>query len=140
MLLDLLEQLVRGCRAAQQKLDEQAARFDQLRALQKEAPGIIEALPAQADALAARVAAAGQTMAHLQTYADPDWQAVGPNLDEAGKRVAAARAAVDAGRAAVTAGEGPKAMGRVMGALQPTVKGRADGAFVAAEVRRQLGT
>lgn len=35
--------------------------------------------------------------------------------------------------------EGMKAMGRVMGALQPKVKGRADGAFVAAEVRRQLG-
>ncbi len=105
----MLEQLVRGCRAAQQKLDAQTARFDQLRALQKEAPGIIEALPAQADALAARVTAAGQTLAHLQTYADPDWQAVAPNLDEAGKRVAGARAAVDAGRAAVAAGEGPKA-------------------------------
>ena len=37
------------------------------------------------------------------------------------------------------AGEGMKAMGRVMGALQPQVKGRADGGFVAAEVRRQLG-
>jgi uncharacterized protein YqeY len=36
-------------------------------------------------------------------------------------------------------GEGMKAMGRVMGTLQPQVKGRADGAFVAAEVRRQLG-
>lgn len=36
-------------------------------------------------------------------------------------------------------GDGPKAMGRVMGALQPQVKGRADGGFVAAEVRRQLG-
>lgn len=37
------------------------------------------------------------------------------------------------------AGEGPRAMGKVMGALQPRVKGRADGAQVAAEVRRQLG-
>jgi uncharacterized protein YqeY len=36
-------------------------------------------------------------------------------------------------------GEGMRAMGRVMGALQPHVKGRADGAAVAAEVRRQLG-
>jgi hypothetical protein len=35
--------------------------------------------------------------------------------------------------------EGPRAMGRVMGALQPQVKGRADGSFVAAEVKRQLG-
>jgi uncharacterized protein YqeY len=36
------------------------------------------------------------------------------------------------------AGEGPKAMGKVMGVVQPQVKGRADGAAVAAEVRRQL--
>jgi uncharacterized protein YqeY len=36
-------------------------------------------------------------------------------------------------------GEGMRAMGKVMGALQPQVKGRADGAVVAAEVRRQLG-
>jgi uncharacterized protein YqeY len=35
--------------------------------------------------------------------------------------------------------DGMRAMGRVMGALQPQVKGRADGGAVAAEVRRQLG-
>ena len=34
--------------------------------------------------------------------------------------------------------EGMRAMGRVMGALQPQVKGRADGGAVAGEVRRQL--
>ncbi|MEI2711761.1 MAG: GatB/YqeY domain-containing protein [Nocardioides sp.] len=37
------------------------------------------------------------------------------------------------------AGEGMGAMGKVMGALAPKVKGRADGGAVAAEVRRQLG-
>jgi uncharacterized protein YqeY len=36
--------------------------------------------------------------------------------------------------------EGIRAMGRVMGALQPQVRGRADGAVVAAEVRRQLAS
>jgi uncharacterized protein len=36
------------------------------------------------------------------------------------------------------AGAGPKAMGQVMGVVQPQVKGKADGAAVAAEVRRQL--
>jgi uncharacterized protein YqeY len=35
--------------------------------------------------------------------------------------------------------EGMRAMGKVMGALQPQIKGRADGGAVAAEVRRQLG-
>jgi uncharacterized protein len=42
------------------------------------------------------------------------------------------------GQAAV-AGEGMRAMGKVMGVLQPQVRGRADGGAVAAEVRRQLG-
>ena len=35
--------------------------------------------------------------------------------------------------------EGMRAMGKVMGALQAKVKGRADGGAVAAEVRKQLG-
>ena len=38
-----------------------------------------------------------------------------------------------------SAGAGMKAMGAVMGVVQPQVKGRADGKAVAAEVRRQLG-
>ena len=37
-----------------------------------------------------------------------------------------------------SAGQGMKAMGRVMGAVQQKVRGRADGALVAAEVKRQL--
>jgi uncharacterized protein len=37
------------------------------------------------------------------------------------------------------AGEGMKAMGRVMGAITPQTKARADGGAVSAEVRRQLG-
>jgi uncharacterized protein YqeY len=35
--------------------------------------------------------------------------------------------------------EGMRALGKVMGVLQPKVKGRADGGVVAAEVRKQLG-
>lgn len=36
-------------------------------------------------------------------------------------------------------GDGMRAMGRVMGALTPQTRGRADGGLVSAEVRRQLG-
>jgi uncharacterized protein YqeY len=36
-------------------------------------------------------------------------------------------------------GDGMRAMGRVMGAITPQTKGRADGGQVSAEVRRQLG-
>jgi len=39
-----------------------------------------------------------------------------------------------------TGAEGPQAMGQVMKVVQPQVAGRADGAAVAAEVRRQLGS
>ncbi len=35
--------------------------------------------------------------------------------------------------------DGMRAMGRVMGAITPQIKGRADGGAVSAEVRRQLG-
>ncbi len=35
--------------------------------------------------------------------------------------------------------DGMRAMGRVMGAITPQIKGRADGGVVSAEVRRQLG-
>ena len=35
--------------------------------------------------------------------------------------------------------EGMRALGKVMGVIQPQVKGRAEGGAVAAEVRRQLG-
>jgi hypothetical protein len=38
------------------------------------------------------------------------------------------------------AGEGMRAMGKVMGVVQPQVKGRADGGAVAAEVKKQLGS
>jgi uncharacterized protein YqeY len=47
-----------------------------------------------------------------------------------------ARAITDTGAAA----DGLTAMGKVMGTVQPQVKGRADGSVVAAEVRRQLTT
>ena len=51
------------------------------------------------------------------------------------KIVALVAAAVEQTGAAA---EGPRAMGKVMGVVTPQVKGRADGAAVAAEVRRQL--
>jgi uncharacterized protein YqeY len=49
------------------------------------------------------------------------------------------RIVAEAIAAAGVAGQGMRAMGRVMGAVQPQVRGRADGAQVAAEVKRQLG-
>ena len=53
--------------------------------------------------------------------------------DEVRDLVAAAIAETGAGEL------GMRGMGKVMGVLQPRVKGRADGGVVATEVRRQLG-
>lgn len=49
-----------------------------------------------------------------------------------------ARIVADAVAKTGAAGEGMKAMGKVMGVVQPQVKGRADGGLVAAEVKKQL--
>ena len=55
-------------------------------------------------------------------------------LDEAAVSEIVTRAIEQVG----AAGEGMRAMGKVMGVVQPQVRGRADGGAVAAEVRRQL--
>lgn len=51
-----------------------------------------------------------------------------------------ARIVADAVEKTGAAGEGMRAMGKVMGVVQPQVKGRADGGLVAAEVKKQLGS
>ena len=100
MLIDL----VIACRKAQERLHAETHRFDELRSLEKEAPGILAKLPAKADALEARLPAAEATLAGLGVYADADWQAVAANVDGARTRIAAVRAAVDEGTKALSAG------------------------------------
>ncbi len=100
MLIDL----VVGCRKAQGRLHDETHRFDELRALEQEAPAILAKLPAQADALEARLPAAQATLVGLAEYADADWQAVAGNIDGARTRIAAVRAAVDEGTKALAAG------------------------------------
>ena len=100
----MLVDLIAGCRTAQGRLRDEAHRFDELRALEQEAPAILAKLPAQADALEGRLPAAEATLAALGEYADADWQAVAGNVDGARTRIAAVRAAVDGGTNAVTAG------------------------------------
>jgi uncharacterized membrane protein YgcG len=101
----MLAELIGHCRTAQGRLDAETARFEELRAFEKEAPAILAGLPAAADAAEARLPGVGARMAHLRDYADASWQAVAPNLDEAGGRLAAARAAIADGEAAKAAGD-----------------------------------
>ena len=86
---------------------------------------------AEAYDAAGRTESAGKERAEAAVIADylPD------QLSEV-EIVALVRDAIESTGAAA---DGMRAMGKVMGTLQPKVKGRADGAAVAAEVRRQLG-
>jgi len=101
----MLEALVRGCRHAQAGLDAVKEEFERLREIEAKAPQILAALPAQADAVEARIPAAQEAMTHLDAFADASWQSVAPNIDEARKRLAAVREAVDEGAKAQAAND-----------------------------------
>lgn len=100
MLIDL----VIASRKAQARLRAEADRFEQLRALEKEAPGILAGLAAKADALEARLPAAQATTTGLGAYADADWDAVASNVEKAKSRIEAVRAAADQGTQALASG------------------------------------
>jgi uncharacterized membrane protein YgcG len=91
MLIDL----VVACRKAHDRLHAETQRFDELRALEKEAPDILAKLPAKADALEQRLPAAETALAGLGAYADSNWQAVAANVDHARTRIEAVRAAAE---------------------------------------------
>ncbi len=105
----MLEDLARGCRHAQAALDDVKDEFEKLREIEAKAPQILAALPAQADALEARVPASQLVMTRLGAYADASWQSVAPNIDEAGRRIAAVREAVEHGTKALAANDGQTA-------------------------------
>jgi uncharacterized membrane protein YgcG len=100
----MLSDLVVAARTARGRLRDELEQFDELRALEREAPRILAGLPAQADALEARLPAAEATLTTLGGYADRDWQAVAANVDNARGRIAAVREAVTRGQEALAAG------------------------------------
>lgn len=65
-------QIIRLCEHANHVLDEQAASFDELRALEKNAPAAVEELRARAAAAQPSIQAARDTVAALQTRYTPD--------------------------------------------------------------------
>jgi hypothetical protein len=62
--------------------------------VERNAPEILAALPAQVAALEARVPAAAETRAALEAYAEADWATVAGNIPEAEKRIAAVKKAL----------------------------------------------
>ena len=102
-------EIVRACRRANARLDEQAARFEEFRAIEKKAPEILAAIPAQIAAVNGRVPSVAAVLSQLQAYDDAIWQPVVSNVPEAGTRIAAAKAAAEEGSRALAAGDGAKA-------------------------------
>ncbi|HKG56243.1 MAG TPA: TPM domain-containing protein [Candidatus Limnocylindrales bacterium] len=101
----MLMEIVDRAKRAQGALDAEAGRIDQLRNLERDAPGILDALPGRIDAVEARLPAADTAMSLLASYAPSAWAPVKGNTAEARKGVEGARAAVERGRAAIAAGD-----------------------------------
>ncbi|HEX5588924.1 MAG TPA: TPM domain-containing protein, partial [Candidatus Limnocylindrales bacterium] len=102
----MLREIVERCGRAGAALDREAARIDELRNLERNAPAILAALPAQVQAQEARLPAADATLAGLSRYAESAWSSVQGNVAEARKGLAGARAAIDRGLAALTKTDG----------------------------------
>ncbi|HEV7957345.1 MAG TPA: TPM domain-containing protein [Marisediminicola sp.] len=109
---DWFEEIIELCESANAALDEQAAAFDQLRALEKRAPEAVSTITAEAAAANARLAQTEARLAGLTAaYTDATIATVADNTTQARDRIAFADAALaeattdiargDAGSAAV---------------------------------------
>jgi uncharacterized membrane protein YgcG len=101
----MLQEVLQRAQRAQALLDEQRARVDQLRDLERTAPQILAALPAQLNAVEARIPDAENTLGGLSGYAESSWQSLKGNVPEARKRLDHARQQVEAGRQAAETGD-----------------------------------
>jgi hypothetical protein len=96
----LVEQILERAQRAQATLDEQEKRIEQLRDIERRAPEVLAALPAQIDAQEARISEAERTLEGLKRYAEQSLASVVGNPQEARARLAAARSALTEGQQA----------------------------------------
>jgi hypothetical protein len=107
----LCAEIVRTCRAADGRLDEQVAAFDALRDLEARAPEYVAGLGARRAELAARLPQADAARAELAArYAPSALEPVAGHLDRARELLAAAAAQIDAAGADLAAGRSPAAV------------------------------
>jgi uncharacterized membrane protein YgcG len=121
----MLEEMVAHAKAAQGGLDEQRQRLQQLRDLERTAPEVLAALPAQVDALEARIPEAERTIQGLDAYAERSWASVARNAAEARECVAQAREAAAQGQKSLAAGDRGAAVHAVRVAQQTMTEAKA---------------
>ena len=98
----MLREIIARCARAQQLLDAQEQRFDDLRDLEASAPAQLAALPAAIEELRVRCTTADQAAARMRTmYAPSATASVDGNLVEAGKALDAAAGEAARGAAVV---------------------------------------
>ena len=105
----MLEQLIRHCETAKGFLEQATARVDELRALERAAPEILAGVPGLVGELERELPAGERQFQQLRTFAEPIWEPLEGNVEEARKRLLYAREAATAGTAAVAAGQSQEA-------------------------------
>jgi uncharacterized phage infection (PIP) family protein YhgE len=114
----MVQEIIEHAHRAQALLDEQQKRIQALRDLEHNAPEILAAMPAQLDALAARIPSEERTLSSMKRYAERSWTAVRGNVAEAQERIAQAHGAVEEGQCALAAGDNAAAGRSARGAQQ----------------------
>jgi uncharacterized membrane protein YgcG len=101
----MLNEIVERLRRAGAALDAESGRIQGLRDLEKTAPTVLAALPAQAATQEARLPDVAAALERLQQYAEPTWHAVTGNVEEARKGLAGARESMTRAQAALDRGD-----------------------------------
>ncbi len=94
-------EIIAACQAANAAMDEQAARIQALRDLEKSAPQALAALPDAVEKLKGRLPAIQAALQTLSGYAPSAWASVKGNPEEADKRGHFAEQQIEKGKAAL---------------------------------------
>lgn len=107
----LLDEILSRCTQANRRLDAESEAFDRLRAMEANAPQVLEQAEARAAVLPGRIAAAEAALAPLTAaYADAAVEPVAGHPAEARERLEFARAALGRARAAIGTDHGRAAV------------------------------
>ena len=121
----MLNEIVERTKRAQALLGAQQERIREMRALERDAPRLLEGLASQVVALGQRLPRTAETRAGLEAFAPGNWDAVRGNRTEAEKRIEFAQTDVAEGQAALAAGDLQRAVVAVRGSTQAVTEAAA---------------